>query len=115
MRSTILLLSLITGLYMLADGIYVLLNGKYIGPEKPGPWAELFYRMHIDVFRLGPLFIVFGLLWLIFVSGFGSKRRWAYPMGVIMAIATLWYLPLGTLLSLIVLALLWRYRKANAV
>jgi hypothetical protein len=27
---------------MLLDGIYVLLKGKYIGPEKPWPWPHCF-------------------------------------------------------------------------
>jgi len=39
---------------MLLDGIYVMLKGKYVGPEKPGPWSTLFYKLKVDVFNLGP-------------------------------------------------------------
>ena len=91
---------------MLIDGIHVLLKGKYIGPPEPGPWANLFYKMKIDVFKLGPLFIAYGLLWLIFVSGVSMQKGWAYPLGIATSILTLWYLPVGTLISVIVLIML---------
>ena len=66
---------------MLLDGIFVIIKGKYIGPEKPGPWANLFYKLNIDVFKLGPLFIVFGLLWLIFLFGLWTNQSWTYILG----------------------------------
>ena len=106
----ITILSLLNGGYMLADGIYVMLKGKYIGPPKPGPWALLFEKLHINVFRLGPLFITFGLVWLVFLFSFLTKQSWAYSLGIVAALLTLWYLPVGTLISLIVLALLFTMR-----
>lgn len=57
---------------MLIDGIYVIINGKYIGPPKPGPWANLFYKFNIDVFKLGPLFMLFGILWLLAQQAFSQ-------------------------------------------
>ena len=106
----ITVLSLLNGGYMLADGIYVMLRGKYIGPPKPGPWAMLFEKLHINVFLLGPLFITFGLVWLAFLFSFLTKQNWAYSLGIVVALLTLWYLPVGTLISLIVLALLLTMR-----
>lgn len=91
---------------MLLDGIFVILNGKYIGPAKPGPWANLFYKLDINVFKLGPLFIVFGLIWLIFIFGLWTNHSWNYLLGIIVSILTLWYLPIGTLLSIIILIIL---------
>ncbi|MCU0434598.1 MAG: hypothetical protein MUC87_14180 [Bacteroidia bacterium] len=109
----ILIFSLLNGGYMLADGIYVLLRGKYIGPPEPGPWAILFRKLNINVFQLGPLFIVFGLCWLVFLAAFVFKLPWAWPAGIIAAVATLWYLPVGTLLSAVVLIILL-FRKSEA-
>lgn len=106
MKIIILLLGFITGGYMLLDGIFVMLKGKYIGPAKPGPWANLFYKLDIDVFKLGPLFILFGIAWIVFLSGLLSHQSWAYLLGIIISIMTLWYLPIGTLLSVIVLVVL---------
>ncbi|TSA38728.1 MAG: hypothetical protein D4R64_01940 [Porphyromonadaceae bacterium] len=69
MKIAITILGLLNGGWMLTDGIYVLLKGKYIGPDKPGPWATLFYKLNIDVFKLGPLSILFGVVWLTFILG----------------------------------------------
>ncbi len=91
---------------MLADGIYVLLNNKYIGPEKPGPWANIFSSLNIDVFKLGPLFIAFGVGWICFVIGYLYNMSWTFSLGIAMSVLTLWYLPVGTIFSLIVLVLL---------
>jgi hypothetical protein len=111
MKFIIIILGIITGGFMLIDGIHVLLKGKYIGPPEPGPWASLFYKMKVDVFKLGPLFIAYGLLWLVFVSGVWMQKGWAYPLGITTAILTLWYLPVGTLISVIVLIMLLAARS----
>ena len=96
---------------MLLDGIYVMLKGKYIGPDKPGPWANLFYKLDIDVFKLGPVFIVFGFCWLLWLFALWTNQSWAYTTGMLIGIATLWYLPVGTLFSLIVVAILFFARS----
>lgn len=106
MKLFLSILAFLNGAYMLLDGIVVLLKGKYIGPQKPGPWANLFYKLNIDVFRLGPLFVVFGLLWLAWLYGFQTSQNWAYMYGLIISIFTLWYLPIGTLFSVIIFVVL---------
>lgn len=111
MKIVISILSLLNGGYMLLDGIYVLMNGKYIGPEKPGPWANLFYKLGIDVFKLGPLFIVFGLLWLAWLYALWANQSWAYPFGLVISVLTLWYLPVGTFISVVVLTTLLTVRS----
>ncbi|HMK05789.1 MAG TPA: hypothetical protein VK489_16425 [Ferruginibacter sp.] len=111
MKILIIIPGLINGCYMLIDGIYVILKGKYIGPEKPGPWANLFYKLDIDVFKLGPLFIIFGLGWLAFILSAWTNQSWAWMLGLIISLLTVWYLPVGTLLSLIVFVVLLFYRQ----
>lgn len=106
MKILITILGLLNGGYMLLDGIYVMLKGKYIGPEKPGPWANLFYKLEINVFNLGPLFIAFGLMWLFWLYCLWTNQSWAYLFGVITSILTLWYLPVGTSFSVIILLIL---------
>ena len=115
MKVLIILLGFLNGAYMLADGIYVMINGKYIGPAKPGPWGELFYRLGIDVFKLGPLFIVFGAAWLFWVYGIWTRQSWTHKVGIISSILTLWYLPVGTIFSLIILLVLLFSRKKTSV
>jgi len=91
---------------MLLDGLFVMIKGKYIGPEKPGPWSNLFNKSGIDVFKLGPLFIVFGLIWLIWLYGLWTNQNWMHTFGLVISILTLWYLPVGTIFSLIILLIL---------
>lgn len=111
MKYVVLALSLINGLWMLIDGVYVMLNGKYIGPEKPGPWASVLSITGVDVFKLGPMFVGFGIAWLVFAAGLFADASWAYWLGVIAAILTLWYLPVGTIISLLNLAILIFFRE----
>lgn len=106
MKIIVTILGMLNGIYMLADGIFVMLKGKYIGPEKPGPWANLFYKINIDVFKLGPVFIFFGLLWLIWLYALWTQQSWAFTLGMVTAIITLWYLPLGTLFSIATIVIL---------
>lgn len=96
---------------MLLDGIVVTVKGKYIGPAKPGPWADIFYKMNLNVCKLGWLFILYGLAWLIWVYALSTNKVWTYPLGLTISICTLWYLPFGTLISLMVLAtlLFWKH------
>jgi hypothetical protein len=106
MKILITILGLLNGGYMLLDGIYVLLKGKYIGPAKPGPWANIFYKMDVNVFKLGPVFIAFGIMWLIWIYALWANLSWSYAFGIVCCILTLWYLPVGTLLSIIILLIL---------
>jgi hypothetical protein len=111
MKIILLLLAFVNGAFMLTDGIFVIVNRKYIGPEKPGPWAAIFSAFGVDVFKLGPMFVVFGVAWLVFVLALFMDQRWAHPFGVGLSIATLWYLPFGTLISVVALVLLLFFRE----
>jgi len=66
----------------------------------------LFEKLNINVFRLGPMFIAFGIAWLLFLCLFWMQHPSAFWAGVLISVLSLWYLPVGTLFSLVVLALL---------
>jgi len=112
MKILITVLGLLNGIYMLLDGIFVIIKGKYIGPEKPGPWAEIFYKLNVDVFKLGWLFIVFGIFWLVWIIGLWTNKEWTFIYGIAISILTLWYLPVGTIFSIIIITvlLIWRQK-----
>lgn len=112
MRYVVIAISLINGLWMLIDGVYVMAAGKYIGPERPGPWASLVLLTGIDVFKLGPMFVLFGIAWLAFAAAFLLESNWARNFGIILSVLTLWYLPFGTLISIIVLVALMFFVKS---
>lgn len=115
MKLVITILGSMNGLYMLIDGIFVLVNGKYIGPEKPGPWAGLFEKPGVDVFKLGPLFILSGLAWLGWIMALWSGQSFAWLSGSVLSVLTLWYLPVGTLFSVIILVSLTLLRNKGLV
>jgi hypothetical protein len=106
MKIILTIIAILNGGYMLLDGIFVMLKRKYIGPDKPGPWANLFYKLHVSVFKLGPLFVIYGFVWLIFLYGLLASQTWAYKLGLTVSILTLWYLPVGTVLSIIAIVML---------
>ena len=115
MRKTAeILLATVCGGWMVFDGVHVLAVGKYFGPDKPGPWSDLVSALGVDPFALGPVFIGLGLLWLAFAVGAALKRADARQLGLLASALTLWYLPFGTLVALIVLVLLIGRRKAAA-
>ena len=100
---------------MLIDGIHVMLKGKYIGPEKPGPWSILFEKLNINVFKLGPLFAVFGIGWLIFLYTVLTSNAFAWQLGILLSALTLWYLPVGTAISMIILVILLFFRNKAGI
>jgi hypothetical protein len=95
MKILITILGFLNGGYMLLDGIYVMLKRKYIGPEKPGPWAELFISLILMFLNLdrylscldcygSPGFIVSGLISAGHIS-----------LGILISSLSFWYLPIG--------------------
>ncbi len=106
LKAVVTFLSFLNGGYMFADGIFVEIYGKYLGPEKPGPWSLIFAALGIDPARLGPVFIVFGLVWLAAGVAFITKRLWATRLGIVLSVLTAWYFPFGTLTSAIVFTIL---------
>ena len=98
--------AVLAGGWMVFDGVHVLLRGKYFGPERPGPWSVPFVKLGVDPFALGPLFIARGAGWLVGLVALVRGQTWGWWGAVIVAAATLWYAPLGTVLAVVYLALL---------
>ena len=90
----------LNGGWMIVDGLYALKNKKFIGPDKPGPWASIVIKLGIDPLSMALPFVVLGIVW--FLSGAlllstGLEIFWIVTLLVV--IATLWYLPFGTILA----------------
>jgi len=97
------ILGLVNGLWMLFDGVHVLLKGKYYGPEIPGPWSIPIAALGMDPLGFGPVFVVTGIVWLVYVAAILTSQEWSLPLGILVSVATLWYIPVGTAISLVVL------------
>jgi hypothetical protein len=108
------LIALLAGGWMVFDGVHVLARGKYFGPERPGPWSVPFERAGVNPFALGPLFVTLGVLWLVFAAAALGGHAWGRTGAAIVAVASLWYFPLGTILALVYLVLLYATRGGPA-
>ncbi len=116
MRLLLIFASALQGIWMLADGIHALRSGHYYGPSL-GLWAAVVSRAGIDPNSTTMMwtFVAFGVLWLIVLAMVGARARHALTLALLAAIITLWFLPVGTLLSAmaIVFALLLSRSAAN--
>ena len=52
-------------------------------------------------------FVVLGALWLVLAVGIALPASWAWWLGIVLAVGTLWYLLPGTVISILVLVLLF--------
>lgn len=105
MRIAVFLIAVVMGGWMISDGLYVTILGKYIGPERPGPWSDILAAIGLDPMRFGLVFVVMGIDWIVGGLGVLRKRTWGRYLTGIIAFLSLWYFPVGTLLSILSLVL----------
>lgn len=106
------LIALLNGGWMMADGMRAMLKGDYFTfkhqPGELGPWASLLERCGINPRSFGvKVFITaLGAGWLLGLLLVCLGNEAFIPVLHVVAIGTLWYLPLGTILSLACLFML---------
>ncbi len=111
-KYSLLLLAALNGGWMLFDGLHVIRKGKYFGPDEPGSWSKVVSFLGIDPFSIGPVFVVLGIFWFLSVGGVLLSSSWGWLSLLVTAIATLWYVKIGTAISLIVIAVLVTFRAS---
>lgn len=91
---------------MLFDGLLALVTGSYIAPGgQLGPWQHVVSALGIAPLSAGmkTAFVVLGAAYIASAAAYAFYK----PRGTLYlaaaAVLTLWYLPLGTILSLVVL------------
>lgn len=113
-KAMISLVAMLVGGWMIFDGTHVLTTGKYFGPERPGPWSNLVIAIGLDPLKFGVPFVALGVLWLLLLVLMLFHQTWAWYGALIVAVATLWFLPVGTVLSLSYIAMLFVFRSRLA-
>jgi hypothetical protein len=120
-RIALVALGLIEGAWMTFDGGRALAVGDYVTPSSGahagqlGPWNYVVSAVGIPPrsTAMKLIFVVYGLSWLIIAFGLALGAGWALPAMLIAALATLWYLPVGTIFGVIQLVgLIWLRRSA---
>lgn len=110
----VIVLALLDGGFMAFDGTRALISGDYIRPQageyagQLGPWAKLIRKAGIDpestLMKL--IFVLYGFAWLAVIAGFALKKPWGWMAMLVFAAASVWYLWVGTISSLVQIALL---------
>ena len=106
-RMAILILSVVEAGWFLIEGIRALRTGNYYTAQagkykgQLGPWAKIIGGVGINPQSafMKSTFLFIGIIWFFFIIGFALEMSWAWLGMMIMPILTLWYLPIGTLLS----------------
>jgi len=99
LRACIVVLALGPALFMTFDGSRALILGDYLTPTSGrfagqlGPWS--------DVIKV--VFVLLGVAWLGAIAAFLRHARRSAGILAVLAVMTLWYLPLGTTMSALVL------------
>jgi len=112
----VLFLALFEGGWLAFDGAHALLAGDYVTPSSGeyagqlGPWSKLVRAVGLEPRStlVMSIHLVLGGSWLLVAAAFAAGARRAWRGMVACAIAGLWYLPFGTLLGVLQLALLFR-------
>jgi hypothetical protein len=104
-------MAFILGGWMLYSGIRVYQKGKYPGPQIPGQWTYFFKYFGIKPLKLGWLFILFGALWLILATAYFFHIPCVWNCAIIIASLSLWYVPIGTVISILSLLILLFFKQ----
>jgi len=119
LRPVIAVLALSEAGYMALDGIRALIVGDYITPGsgrfagQVGPWSALVSAIGIPPRStlMKGIFAAYGLAWLLVILAYARGTPWGWRAMVLAAVLSLWYLPLGTVISLLLLGLLIVQRR----
>lgn len=118
----VVVLALIEGGWLAFDGGRALVVGDYVTPKSGpyagqlGPWAKVVEEVGIEPRStlMKSIHLVFGLAWLGMAICFVLRLPWAWSGMVLCAVLGLWYLPFGTLLSVIQIILLFLHAVRGA-
>ena len=108
-------LALLNAGYMVVDGTRALTKGDYFTPSSGehkgelGPWARVVRTIGIEP-RSTPMktfFVVYGVAWIVVTVAFAREQTWSWPAMLLLALGSLWYLTVGTVISALVAILLF--------
>ena len=110
----VLLLALLEAGWLAFDGTRALVVGDYVTPRSGphagqlGPWSKLVAAVGIEPRStlMKMIHVTLGVAWLAVAVAYAVGVRWARQGMLVCAILGLWYLPIGTALSLAQIVLL---------
>ncbi len=114
MKWVVISLALFQGAWLFFDGTRALTIGDYVTPKNGprsgqlGPWSRIVSAVGLDPrsTTIKCLHVCLGFAWLMAAAVFIVRPATGWWFVLCCGIATLWYLPIGTLLGLLALTLL---------
>jgi hypothetical protein len=115
LRWIICALALLQGSWLAADGYRALVIGDYVTPGSGaragqlGPWAHIVSAAGLEPRGtfIKSLHVALGVAWLLALVAFVLWPTFGWWAVFGCAVGTLWYLPIGTVVGAIVIALLF--------
>lgn len=115
-------IAVLMGCWMTFDGTRALIKGDYVTPRdgpyagQLGPWAGLLRGAGLDprAAAVKATFIVIGLGWLTMAIGHALGAPWARSGLLVLSVLSIWYLPVGTVLAIVELAILLVLRSKGS-
>jgi len=115
----VLLLALLEAGWLAFDGSRALIVGDYVTPRSGphagqlGPWSKLVAAVGIEPRStlMKTIHVGLGVAWLAVAVAYAVGESWAARGMLVCAILGLWYLPIGTVLSLAQVVLLLVLRR----
>jgi len=114
MKWAVLALALFQGAWLTFDGTRALTVGDYVTPSSGpragqlGPWARVVSAIGFEPRStfIKSVHVFLGIVWLIGIVVLLLRPDIGWWFVLCCGVGTLWYLPLGTVLSIVVLVLL---------
>lgn len=114
MKWIILVLALFQGGWLVFDGGRALMTGDYLTPTSGphagqlGAWSQIVSAVGLEPRStfIKCVHVLLGAAWIIGLIAFAKRPASGWWVFLYCGVATLWYLPIGTFVSIIVLALL---------
>jgi hypothetical protein len=111
----IALFVLINASYMVFDGVHAFRTGDYVTPKSGpgagqlGPWSKVIRAVGLDPRSsfVKSIFVFQGAVTLVLLACYLFRLPWAANAFKVATIAGLWYLPVGTVINVLVLVLLF--------
>jgi hypothetical protein len=109
-RAVLIVIALPFGAFMLVNGLVDVATGHYL-VGGTGSWGPLVSAVSLNPHQVGGVFLMLALIWLGGLIGLVMRQSWGFPLAVAGGVVTLWYLPVGTAISVLyLLILVWRRR-----
>jgi hypothetical protein len=110
----IVVLAFFQGGWLAFDGGRALIAGDYITPRSGpyagqlGPWSRVVAKAGLEPRStfVKALHVVLGLAWLVALILLLARPAFGWWAALFCGVATLWYLPMGTAIGVLVIALL---------